>query len=398
MNELLLFSIKNLKSQGIRTYLTILGVIVGIASIVAFMSVGKGLELAVANEFQKIGSDKIFLVPGSPNTLGFTGGAMASERFSERDLREIKTISCVENVVGYYSTAAEAEFSGEKQTLILYGIPLGSSLELVKSMKAYEIVDGRDFRQGDRGVAIVGNKVANDVFRKKIRARAKIWLGGRPFKVIGVMGKTGGPDDYAVSIPLDDAKDFGFSSNYNFIVVDVKDNCNVDSTRDKIVDRLKRVRGKEDFKAQTSDNILSAFQSVLSIVQAIFVGVAGISLFVGGIGIMNTMLMAIMERTREIGIMKAVGATDKRIMAIFLAESATIGLAGGALGTLLGMLISFSASAAINMASSVSFQTVVPWAGIGISLVFSMAVGILSGLYPAMKAAKMNPVDALRWE
>ncbi len=398
MKELVVFSIRNLRSQGLRTYLTILGVIVGIAAIVAFMSVGKGLEMAVANEFQKIGSDKIFIVPGSPNTLGFTGGAMASEKFSDRDIRSIESVPCVENVVGYYSTSVDAEFSGEHQTLIAYGIPVDRNLELVKTMKAYDIIDGRDFRSGDHGVLVLGYKVANDIFRKKVRVRDKIYISGRPFRVIGIMGKTGGPDDYAISMPIDDARDFGFSDTYSFIIVDSKNNCDPGQTRDRVVDRLKRARGKEDFKAQTSENILSAFQSVLGIIQAIFVGVSAISLVVGGIGIMNTMLMAILERTREIGVMKAVGASNRRILMIFLAESATIGLAGGILGILFGLFISFSATGIINSVTTVEFRTVVPWSGMLLSLLFSTAVGIISGLYPAMKAARMNPVDALRWE
>ena len=398
MRDILLFSVKNLRVQGLRTFLTILGVIIGIAAIVAFVSVGDGLRVAIKSEFEKIGSDKIFIMPGSPNTIGLSGAAFATERLTERDVKTIKSMQCSENVVAYYSTIAEVEFGRQKEAIVVYTVPVEDNIRLLENIKSFKTESGRDLRPGDRYSAVLGNKVAYDIFSKDVKIRDKVRINGKPYRVVGIMEKVGGPDDLSILVPMKVADELGFNDNYNFIIVDAKESCDIDKFREDIIDKLKRARGKEDFKVQTSANLLSAFQSILAIVQAVFVGVAAISLFVGGIGIMNTMLMAVIERTREIGVMKAIGASNGRIMAIFLAESAAIGLVGGIIGIALGMGISALASLLINSLANYDFPLVFPVWGIVIALAFSMATGIISGLYPAMRAARMNPVDALRYE
>lgn len=398
MKDIILFSIRNLRSQGLRTFLTILGVIIGIAAIVAFISVGQGMQVAVKQEFEKIGSDKIIITPGSPNSMGFTGAAFSTSMLTDRDLRLLKSMRCTEHVVGYYSTSAQVKFKSENQTLIVMFVPTGENSKILRDMSSFYTEEGRYLKQGDRYAAVVGNDVAHDIFKKDIRLREKLSIAGRDYKVVGILQKIGGPDDKIVAVPISLAPEFGFKDEYSFVLVDAKDGCDMEKFRDDIIDRLKRERGKEDFKVQTSANIMSAFQSILSIIQAVFIGVAAISLFVGGIGIMNTMLMAVMERTREIGVMKAIGATNRRIMAIFLAESAAIGLAGGIMGIALGMGISAIAAIVIRHLAAYEFPVVFPVAGVLLALAFAMLTGIVSGLYPAMRAAKMNPVDALRYE
>ena len=400
MIELVKVAFRNLMQQKVRSLLTLLGIIIGIAAIVALVSVGDGLQYAVNQQFEMLGMDKIMISPGSPKSSGFSGLAFGGRALNDRDIKIIERVGGIETVAPMIVKSATIKMGKETIYTYVAGIPTKKKfMQMIEDMQGYKIKEGRDFMESDKYVAVIGYGVYNDLFEKKVRVREKIKINNRTFRVIGIMEKIGNPiDDYTITVPLEASKEILNTTDYSYIIVDVKDTEDVSKVADKIKQELKKDHNAEDFKLQTSEQLKDTAASILSIIQAIFVGIAAISLVVGGIGIMNTMLMAVMERTREIGVMKAIGATEKRIMSIFLTESAFVGMIGGVLGIALGSLVSFGVSHAASIYTSVAIKTIIsPYLVVG-ALLFSMVVGIISGVYPALRAARMDPVEALRWE
>jgi len=361
MIELVKVAFRNLMQQKVRSLLTLLGIIIGIAAIVALVSVGDGLQYAVNQQFEMLGMDKIMISPGSPKSSGFSGLAFGGRALNDRDIKIIERVGGIETVAPMIVKSATIKMGKETIYTYVAGIPTKKKfMQMIEDMQGYKIKEGRDFMESDKYVAVIGYGVYNDLFEKKVRVREKIKINNRTFRVIGIMEKIGNPiDDYTITVPLEASKEILNTTDYSYIIVDVKDTEDVSKVADKIKQELKKDHNAEDFKLQTSEQLKDTAASILSIIQAIFVGIAAISLVVGGIGIMNTMLMAVMERTREIGVMKAIGATEKRIMSIFLTESAFVGMIGGVLGIALGFLVSFGVSHAASIYTSVAIKTII---------------------------------------
>ena len=206
-------------------------------------------------------------------------------------------------------------------------------------------------------------------------------------------------DDMSVIVPIDAAKEiFSNTNEVSMIFVDAKDDANVDEVADNIKDELKDYRGVEDFKVQSFGDILETATKILSLINYLFIGIAAISLVVGGIGIMNIMLMTVMERTKEIGVMKATGATNKTVLILFLGEAAVVGLVGGLIGFLLGFGGSVITANIIGNMVGITMKIIFSPAIFLGSIGFSVIVGVVSGVYPAMRASKLDPVEALRYE
>ena len=258
-------------------------------------------------------------------------------------------------------------------------------------------------RKGDKYRAVIGYEVAKgNLFSKEVNIRDKLIIKGKEFRVVGILKKIGSKiDDTTVVIPIDIARElFGLGSEYSMISAKVKEGENPSEVAEEIKKELRRERGlkegEEDFTVQTMEDIRRRFSSVLGIVSVVLIGIAAISLLVGGIGIMNTMYTAVLERTRDIGIMKAIGAKDRDILIIFLFESGFIGLVGGIIGCFLGI---FLALAITQFASNMGFgflEAKISVELILFAIVFSFAIGAISGILPAIRASKLQPVEALR--
>jgi len=400
MYSILKIIVRNLSYQKLRTALTLLGVVIGIAAIVSLVTIGDALQNSINEQFEKIGTNKIIITPGAPTSTGFSGSTFGMEKLYEKDVDVVKRVYCVETAFGILGKTAKIEFGNEVSYGMVWGIPVDETKKLYEEMHGYEIDEGRDLKSSDRYSVVIGYLAKTKLFDREIKPRDRLKINGRTFKVAGTLKKIGNPmDDMAIVMPIGTARTiFNNTDEVSIIFVDVKKGFDVTKVSDDIKKELKRERGVEDFKIQTFGDIMKTATKILGIIQYLFVGIAAISLIVGGIGIMNIMLMTVIERTREIGIMKATGATNRLILTLFLGEAALVGLIGGLIGFALGFgtafFISEYAGNVVGIPMHVSFSSSLFFGAI----LFSIIVGIISGTYPAYRASKLDPVDALRYE
>lgn len=280
-------------------------------------------------------------------------------------------------------------------------------LAIATEAQGLKIIAGRNIKNGDKNKVFIGYSyhIDDSKFGKPVKLRDKILIGNESFEVIGLADKIGNPsDDANLYIPLETAQDlFGVKDEYDYIFVQVEKGADVDKVAEAIKENMRKDRGlkkgEENFGVQTFQSILDVFSSIFGIVQAVIIGIAAISLLVGGIGIMNTMYMSVLERTKEIGVMKAIGAKNSDIMTIFLIESGFYGLIGGAMGIAIGWGIAKLAEiiASQFLGTGLLRAVVSPTLILGV-LTFSFLIGIISGAAPAYRASKLRPVDALRYE
>jgi len=381
-----------------------LGVFIGIATIVSLIAISQGVKNAIVAQFDALGKDKMIIIPGSE----LISSIVSKAYFTEDELNLIKRTSGVKMAAGIIYATTAVKHSGETKYTLVNGVPADSqeSLNFFKNMQNIEISSGRYVNVGERGKAICGSMFGNpdDLFHKPVKVGDSLIIGGKRFEVVGIAEPVGNPsDDSSVAIPLEDAAEiFNRKGQYDMIIAEAVSDSEVNNTAEEIKKNIRKSRhlkdGKEDFSVQTPQQILEGFNSILSAVQIVVLGIAAISIIVGGIGIMNTMYTSVLERTRDIGIMKAVGAKNSDILAIFLIEAGMLGLIGGILGIGFGFLI----SKAVEQVATIALKTdlLKPQFTISLiigSIVFSIAVGVISGLLPARHAAKMKVVESIRY-
>ena len=380
-----------------------IGIIIGILSIVSLISLGEGLRIAVVNQFGIFALDMITISTGSLNGPPGTGGA---EPFPKSYINKIKSLKEIKEATGrnfvftkliYDNTLAITSISslpyGKERDLIYYGI----------NLKPWK---GRLLKDTDSGKIIIGPRLANsEDFSKPIAVGSNIFISNKKFKVVGIFKKSG-------NFMLDNAafineKDFidlfpEKKNKYSFIVARYNTIYTISQITESLENLLIKLRhvkkSNEDFEIKTPQSILNNLNSTLFAVQLFVYIIAAISILVGGIGIMSTMYTTVLERTREIGIMKSIGATRLTIFTIFFIESGFIGLVGGIIGTIIGSLISiFLSSIGRTLLGSNLIQSHISFSLIFLSLLFSFLLGTLFGTLPAIKASNMNPVEALSY-
>lgn len=400
LSDYLLLALRSIRHRKRRSWLTIIGTLIGIAAVVSLVSLGQGLQGSIQREFERLGGDKLFITPGGGITSQFSSTTV---ELTDDDIETVRNTRGVEDAAGILQGSARVEFADESRYRTLLGIPSDESMQLVKSFNNIQVDEGRFLRPTDTSVVVVGSSTAT-AFEKDIHVRSTLKIKGEEYRVVGIAEQSGNPGvNSAVMVPRETArKILERPDTYDGIVAQVKEGFSPKEIEKSVSQNLRQAhdveKGEEDFQVQTSEDLIRSFTNQIAIVRAVFIGIGSISLLVGGIGIMNTMYTSVTERTREIGVMKAIGATNEQVMVLFLIESGILGLVGGAIGVTTGIALSATAAYAASQAVNIPIQ---PYLGLELvlgSLFFAFLIGTVSGVLPSMRAAKLQPADALRYE
>ena len=401
INEYFKIVYVSLRRRKLRSWLTIIGIVIGITAVIALVSISSGMNYAFNKVFENIGSDKIMISPGGGV---FASPSLVTAKLTEKDLKTIQRVNGVEHAIGIIGERTYVTYGDEKKSMLVFGIPTDSKTRTIaETMDIFSIEKGRQLKSGDKYKAAIGYTVANEMFDKEMKLKDIIEIKGKKFEIVGIQKKSGSPlHDRLIRIPKETAKEIFNKEDYNTIFVKVMNGYDTDKVAEEIKKELRKERnveeGKEDFSVRTSEQIISGVSSILGWVQIVFISIATISLVVGGIGIMNTMYTAVSERTKEIGIMKAVGARNVDVLMIFVIESGLLGLIGGIGGTVLG--VAFGKVIEIlakNMNLEILRVFITPELII-FSLLFSFVLGVIFGFLPALRAARLKPIEAMRHE
>jgi putative ABC transport system permease protein len=395
-------AIKNLRKRKLRSWLTIIGIVISISVIFTLISLSLGLREAINEQFKILGTDKLFINP--KGTSGAPGSSGAVE-FTTTDVDVVEKVQGVKALSYATIGNAEIDFGKQKKYFNVFGLPL-DKIQLYIDSASIKMDEGNVISTGETGKVMLGYDYKySHIFDNPIKTGDKIKINGKEFKVIGIAESIGNPsDDKNIYMSEDEFKIlFNSGERVDSIIVQVDNEKNIQQISDSINKKLIKSRGltekTKDFYILTPEELLSSFDTILNIITVFLVGIAAISLLVGGIGIMNTMYTSVLERTKEIGTMKAVGAKNSDILWIFLFESGLIGFIGGVMGVLLGYGISKTVEIiAITTLNTTLLRAAVPFYLIFGCLGFAFLMGALSGTIPALMASKLKPVDALRYE
>ena len=403
-------ALNGLKTNRSRSALTILGIVIGITAIILIMSLGKGAQDLILNQIQGMGSKTLAILPGR-QPEGFSDVAQIfSDSLKEKDLEALKKKSNVPNlgsimpvVFGPETSAYENE---SYRTTVFGGTDLLSEIFDIYPSEGTFFTD--DDVKGRADTVILGAKVKQELFGGSEAVGQKIKLGNKTFRVIGVLAAKGQVSffnfDEIVIVPYTTAQQYLFGIKFfHRIIVEADSEKNMPVVKRDIELTLRETHditdpSKDDFHVETPADIAQRLNTVTSVLTLFLTAVAAISLVVGGIGIMNIMLVSVTERTREIGLRKALGATEKDILNQFLLEAVILTTTGGVVGILLGSALSFLSSIALTRFAELDWTFVFPVSGAIIGFGVAAGVGLIFGLYPAKKASQKSPIEALRYE
>jgi len=396
-------ALSNLKHRGIRSWLTMIGIFIGIAAVVALISLGQGLENAVTGQFASLSIDML-LVQNAATGFG-PPGSTAIRKLNDNDLDVINSVPGIELVIPRLLRTTKVEYNDVVKFKFIASLPENSEhLNFVYSTLSLEIEEGRLLKTGDRGKILIGSNFAGeDEFEKRVDVGSRIEIQNKSFQVAGKLKESGTLQLNLVGLVMEsDLEDaLGIVDEHDVIIVKVIDKDRTEEVAELIKKKIRKDRdqkeGEEDFSVQTPLGALESVNVIIDIISLIVGGIAAISLLVGGIGIANTMYTSVLERTKDIGVMKAVGAKNSDILKVFLVESGVLGLAGGIIGAIIGLtfafLVSFAANAALNQ-QILLVEISYPLLFAAVS--FSFIIGIIAGLSPAIQASWLKPVQALR--
>ncbi len=402
--EILTMAAESLWNNRLRTALTMLGVIIGIAAVIAITSIGQGIQKSTENQLQALGTNSINVLTGSARTGGINQGGGSASTLTLEDAQAVAKAPAVKLVSAYLQRTRQVSYGNQNTSTTVLGTDQNYSL-----IRNTFPTEGRYFEQEDinnaKSVVVLGSKVRADLMGRDNAIGQRVRIQGEQYQIIGVMeskGASGGFDqDDRVYIPLKNmsARQVGNNALQGVSVsgfwVQALDESEIEAAQFQLTNLL-RLRHKifppqpDDFRIVNQTDIVSAFTNIVGLLTLMVGAIAAISLIVGGIGIANIMLVSVVERTREIGVRKALGATRAAILNQFLTEAILVSGLGGIAGIGLGVAIAYGSATIFQFPFLVSIWSVV--AGFGLSMI----VGLVAGVIPARSAAKLDPIQALR--
>lgn len=400
-------ALKTLRRRRLRSWLTMIGIFIGIAAVVSLISLGTGMQNAIETQFFHLGADKLTIEVKGP--VNGPPGLNSDIELTDGDLRVVRHSNGIEVATGRILESITVKFNEKERHPYLASLPQDlkerAMVSDVANVGDDKILYGRSLKPEDQFKVMMSEDYYNDknFNGKALRVGDKILINNQSVDVVGFYKKTGNPLVDHSFVMNEDAmrRLLNIPDRVNMIIAKVLPGADIDIVADNVEKDLRNYRnvkvGKEDFEVQTGAQILDTFKTILSIVTAVLVGIAAISLLVGSIGIMNTMYTSVLERRREIGVMKAIGAKNRNVLTIFLIESGVLGLLGGAIGIFLGIFFSKTVEIISTRALGTTLiQSYFPWYLILGALLFSFLIGSIAGTFPALQAAKLPVVEALR--
>jgi len=380
-----------------RSFLTALGIAIGIAAVVLLTSIGEGIHRFVLAEFTQFGTNLISIVPGKTTTMGLSGAVLSNVRpLSLDDALALKRIPQVKAIEPVIQGNAEVEANKKSRRTTVFGV--GSNVPAVWQI---QVARGRFLPADDprtaRAFAVLGSKLQQELFGDKNSLGQRIRIGGERYRVIGVMESKGqilGFDlDDAIYIPA--AKSMSMFNRESLMEIDLVYRAGADAN--EVADNIKKLllarHGDEDFTITTQEQMLDTLGNILGILTLAVAALGSISLFVGGVGILTVMTIAVRERTPEVGLLRAIGASRSQILLLFLSEAITLSSIGGVAGLIIG------GGGALLLALAIpALPTQLSWHYILLAELLAVFIGLIAGVAPAIRAANLNPVEALRSE
>lgn len=409
LRDLLPISVNALLVNKARSTLTMLGIIIGIASVMLMLSVGQAAQNYLLSQVASFGSDLLFVGNGrGDDTNGGPPSALPKQTLTERDLEKLKGLSWTKAVAGSVITNDIISAQGEEKRTSINGATPDETLAFNTVIGRGRFLEDEDIASRSR-VVVLGQDVAKKLFGEEDPIGKTVKLTRQPFRVVGILAPAGtrffSNLDDQVYIPYTSFFDLYNKNRLNFISVKsgdvrpsearelvriaLRESHNIDNPEGKL--------SKDDFQVATQEDTIKSADTIGAILQVLLGSIASISLFVAGIGIMNIMYVTVTERTREIGLRKAIGATKSDILRQFLAEAIVLTSVAGIIGMLFGFSLSWLAIQIILKFQS-GWTFVVPWNGAILGFGVSAAIGIIFGYFPARTASKLNPIEALRYE
>ena len=412
LSKILKHSFNMLVHSKLRSWLTIIGIFIGVAAVVAIISLGQGLQQSVNSQISGLGQDLITISSGSSRASfgGGEGGAVSNpKQLSDRDIDALRLVPGIKYINAVVSGRATITYQSQNISVSIQG----DDPALFKEFTTATIASGRFLSQGDSRAVVIGSSLASGTFKIPLQVGSLIAINSKPFRVVGILAPSSGfgGSDRTVAMTTKDARDVLGSTitlqanEYSSITVKVSDVSLINETTTNIEDALRNshhvAEGKEDFSVTSALALQQRFSSITGGITLFLGVIAAISLLVGGIGVANTMFTSVLEKTRDIGVMKAIGARNSDILLIFLFNSGLLGLVGGLIGALSSIPIALMIPAlGVRLGAGSGPNLVVPInIGLMISAVlFSIILGMIFGAIPARRASMLNPVEALRYE
>lgn len=401
--EYLVSAYQSLKASKLRTFLTMLGIIIGISAVILIVSIGQGAVAYITKELSAFGTNFFSINPGSSAASQFAGGKKNLTLEDAEAIRNDKSLTNVKDVIPFAAASVVVSADGVDKTLLVYGTT-HQAVEMLNPTMVYgDFMTEEDVLTSSK-VAVIGADAVSDFFGEDTDPVGElIRIDNKPFRIIGVSkassGFFGGFFNNTVFLPINIVMNqiIGSDAGLQEIDINVHDTELLNQTIED-VSALMRDRhniaedGEDDFLIQSFQDALTTVQTVTTMLTAVVAAISGISLVVGGVGVMNIMLVTVTERTKEIGLLKAIGAKQKDILRQFLMEAIVLTMTGGIIGILLG----FGGAYLISSFTPIPFVISIP--AVVIAVAVSASVGIVFGIYPARRAARLNPIDALRHE